>query len=360
MNTVVRQAGRVAGGALGVTAAVAAGLAAGRLVAGRSLARLPDEAPVPGSVGLGRPARVRTDDGLVLDAEVDEPLEPPHASAPVPTVVLAHGYALSRACWHYQRLHLRRRYRVVSYDQRSHGHSQQAPADTCTVAACGRDLGSVIDQLVPTGPVVLIGHSMGGMSILSLAAQRPQLLADRVNGAALLCTTAGGLGDFAFGLDGALGSLVGKGTPALVRSLRRAPRLLEHGCEPGHDLSLVLTRMFTFGGPVPRARLQFVAGLLAATPLGVLADFYPTFGGFDGTPGVELLAGQLVGTGRPTLVVGAAQDRITPVAHSRALATRLPGADYLELDPCGHMAMIEHPKTVNDRLSLLLARAERR
>ena len=41
--------------------------------------------------------------------------------------------------------------------------------------------------------MVLAGHSMGGMSIMALARQRPELFGDRVVGVFLLATSAGGL-----------------------------------------------------------------------------------------------------------------------------------------------------------------------
>ena len=48
----------------------------------------------------------------------------------------------------------------------------------------------MIATAAPVGPVVLIGHSMGGMAILSLAAHDPDLFAERIAGIGLICTGA--------------------------------------------------------------------------------------------------------------------------------------------------------------------------
>ena len=49
--------------------------------------------------------------------------------------------------------------------------------DNDSIDQLGRDLAAVLDTLAPRGPIVLVGHSMGGMAVLALAAQRPELFA---------------------------------------------------------------------------------------------------------------------------------------------------------------------------------------
>src|SRR3712207_6782970 len=73
------------------------------------------------------------------------------------------------------------------------GRSGWTPLTRATLDRTGRDLGQVLDAVVPHGPVVLAGHSMGGMSVMALARQRPELVGSRVVGAFLLATSAGGL-----------------------------------------------------------------------------------------------------------------------------------------------------------------------
>ena len=120
---------------------------------------------------------------MEVDGDADAPL----------TVVFSHGFTARLAEWELQRAALRDRARLVLWDQRGHGRSGWTPLTDATIDRTGRDLGEVLDAVAPTGPVVLAGHSMGGMSVLALARQRPELFGDRVVGVFLLATSAGGL-----------------------------------------------------------------------------------------------------------------------------------------------------------------------
>src|SRR3954452_20565847 len=137
--------------------------------------------PPPGS------RTVRTDDGVDLHVEVDE-----NDEAGL-TVVLAHGFTARLAEWELQRTALRPRARLVFFDQRGHGRSSRTDLTDAPIDRTGRDLGQVLDATTPEGPVVLAGHSMGGMSVMALARQRPELVGTRVVGVFLLATSAGGL-----------------------------------------------------------------------------------------------------------------------------------------------------------------------
>ena len=159
-----RAAGTV-GAALGVAAVGAAvGFAAERYVVGRSLRR--DDPYADERLGSlrGVPRTVETADGVLLHVEVDGDTN----TSPL-TVVFTHGYALNQDSWHFQRRDLAGRARLVFWDQRSHGRSGRAPDGSVTFERLARDLGEVIDQTVPDGPLVLVGHSMGGMTVLALA-----------------------------------------------------------------------------------------------------------------------------------------------------------------------------------------------
>ena len=110
------------------------------------------------------------------------------------TIVFAHGFTLSMDSFHFQRRDLGDVARLVFYDQRSHGRSGRSAPENATIDQLGLDLYAVLQAVAPAGPVVLVGHSMGGMTILALADQHPELFGDRVVGVALLATSTG---DFA-------------------------------------------------------------------------------------------------------------------------------------------------------------------
>ena len=120
-------------------------------------------------------------DGTPLNVEIDE------AERKTPTVVFLHGWVENLDVWHYQRLALRGRVRMVFVDLRSHGRSGRSFADNSSLADLADDLSAVLKQLVPRGPIILVGHSMGGMTIMKLAATQPQLFGTRVQG----CRAAG-------------------------------------------------------------------------------------------------------------------------------------------------------------------------
>src|SRR3954453_23299736 len=168
--------------------------------------------PPPGS------RTVRTDDGVDLHVEVDEN---PDSQL---TVVLAHGFTARMAEWELQREALRPRARLVLFDQRGHGRSGWTKLTKATIDRTGRDLGEVLDATTPEGPVVLAGHSMGGMSVMALARQRPELFGTRVVGVFLLATSAGGLVES--GLGGRAVSGWGGRAVKLVRRLGLLPLYL--------------------------------------------------------------------------------------------------------------------------------------
>ncbi len=156
---------RAAGIGAGVLATAAAAVVVERRVVKTRRAGADDAA----SYGaLRSPAiEVDTEDGTTLHAEVDEIAPYAHGAKPSPgqpTVVFVHGYALNLDCWHFQREALRGKHRMVFYDQRSHGRSGRSPRKHANIDQLGDDLRTVLDALVPTGDVVLVGHSMGGMS----------------------------------------------------------------------------------------------------------------------------------------------------------------------------------------------------
>ena len=349
-----RLLGAAAAGAGAVTtAALAGGVVERRVVKARRNA-----APLVAELGRlrGTPTEVVTEDGVRLHVEVDEeaPYAGTGAAAVGPTLVFVHGYALNLDCWHFQREHFRGRHRMVFYDHRSHGRSGRSPRDNATIDQLGRDLRTVLDAVVPTGPVVLVGHSMGGMAVLALADQHPELLGDRVVGAALLSTLAGGMRSHRiFGrlLPDRLMSAI---TPRVVAGLARAPELVESVRRAGSNVGFLVTDRWAFGDDVPAGYVEFVDEMLAGTPMDVLAEFFPGFDTLDkfhALPPFERV---------PTLVLCGTEDRLTGIAHSRKLADLIAGSTLVEARGAGHMVILERHEQVNDALGRLVARATER
>jgi pimeloyl-ACP methyl ester carboxylesterase len=340
--------------AAGVGAAL--GVAAERVAAGRPL--LPGSEPDDGEDygDLHTPATVVTaDDGVDLHVEVEEPAAE-HAAAiargerPPLTVVLSHGYAHSMDAWHFQRKALRGRYRLVFWDQRGHGRSGTGAPGSATIDQVGSDLSAVIDAVAAEGPLVLIGHSMGGMTIMALADRRPELFAERVVGVALVSTSAGGLADVDFGVAG-LGQVVQRAAPGALRLLNRTPRLVSRVRQLGSDLENVLVRHWSFASDVSPALVQFTARMIAATRLEVIAEYLPTFPAHDKRAALAALEGIEL------LVIVGDRDLLTPAAHSEEIVEALPGAEHVVVRNAGHLMLLEHPDVVTEHLQNLLDRA---
>ncbi|MFC7329410.1 alpha/beta fold hydrolase [Marinactinospora rubrisoli] len=339
-------AGVVLGGAGLVAGGAAAVVAAEKLLVARMRGRQDPEIGEGFGTLRGTPCTVVTDDGVPLHVEVDGPED-----APV-TIVFCHGYALDQDCWHYQRRDLTGIGRRVFYDQRSHGRSRRGrPADS-TIDQLGADLHRIIEATVPPGgPIVLFGHSMGGMSILALAQQHPELFRGRVRAVALIATS-GRLNQVTLGLPAFLGRAVDAAAEPVMRTLAWQPAIVDQGRRVGAELSFLTSRMLGFGaGEVSPALVDHLDEMIRRTPTDVLTEFWPALSDHDKQEAYAVLRDV------PTLVVCGDRDRMTPIEHSEHIAAALPDADFVRVPDAGHMVMMERPAVVNEALRTLLARA---
>lgn len=341
---------RLIGLGAGVAAAgigAALGLAAQRWTAGR--VSHTGEGEAYGSL-RGDVHPVVASDGTPIYVEVDEADNP---GSPAPTLVFGHGFCLNQDIWHYQRQWLRGRYRMVFWDQRGHGRSGTGPREHYTVDQCGADLLAVLESVAPTGPLVLVGHSMGGMTVMSLADAHPELVRERVVGVGLVATTSGGLAEVHWGLADRVGRVAHKIAPVALAGLARTPRLVDGTRRIGSDLEELLVRHYSYASPVPESLVRFTADVIAATPLDVIAGFLPGFDLHDKNEALEVLDGV------ESLVLSGEADLLTPPEHSEAIVRRLPGVEYVLVPKAGHLLMLEHPDDVNLHLGDLVDRAER-
>jgi len=92
-----------------------------------------------------------------------------------PTMVFVHGWACNRSFFASQAEYFSRRHRVVSVDLRGHGESSK-PEGEYPIAAYADDIAYLIEQL-GLGKVIAVGHSMGGVVVLQLAAAYPACVA---------------------------------------------------------------------------------------------------------------------------------------------------------------------------------------
>jgi pimeloyl-ACP methyl ester carboxylesterase len=293
--------------------------------------------------------RVLTSDGTGLYAVDSGP-----DAAPV-TVVLAHGWTLDERCWAPVAgelacgAHPGPRPRVIRYDHRAHGRSDDTPERSMTIERLADDLAELIGQVCPSGPLVLAGHSMGGMTVMALAQRHPELVATRVAGVALVATASGGLGGAAtLGMSGrpARAFLAGKqavtASPRWTgrRELTRHPALLGPGLR-----ALLLGRR-----PDARAVRLTCAAIGGCRPTTV-SGFTPTLTGHERDAALEAFAD------RPVEVMVGSRDRLTPPRFARRIRASLPRSAMTVFPDAGHMLPVERVDGVAGRIAALVQQA---
>ncbi len=336
-------AGLAAGAAAAATGAV---LAAEKAAVGRTRLRPDPEAAEPFGQLRGRPLTVLADDGVSLHAEISGPDD-----APV-TIIFSHGYTLNQDAWHYQRRDLAARSRLVFWDQRGHGRSGRP--ETVSVHQLGADLHAVLLATAPGDtPVVLVGHSMGGMTVMALASQHPEVFGSKVIGTVLISTAASAV-EFGWWLPGPLRGLARRAAPPVLHGMARGRRaaLVERGRQAGGDLAFLGTRYVGFGdASVSPAVVDFLERIIRATPIDMVAQFYAALLEHDQRPALPVLARV------PVAVVTAGRDRIIPPRLAGELVAGLPGCDLVEIPDAGHVVILERPEIINDVITRLTERA---
>ncbi|QQQ77272.1 alpha/beta hydrolase [Saccharothrix sp. 6-C] len=284
----------------------------------------------------GEAGRYTTSDGTALHVVDTGPRD-----AEVTTVLL-HGWTLDHTSWDLVASGLPGR--VLRYDHRGHGRSAPAAPGTATIARCADDLAELVAALVPTGRLVLAGHSMGGMTIMALAEQHPSLL-DRVDGVVLVATSSGELAGSTLGLPGAVGRAFVAGEKAVNRRIARSrrPVLLTRTemVRPG-------LRWLLFGKRPSWRDVAMTAAMVGRCHPVSMVGFRDSLDGHDRR---EALAGL---AGVRAVVLAGAEDRLTPLRHARVLADELPHAELVIHLGAGHMLPLERAREVTAHITALL------
>ena len=318
--------------ALRTAAALAVGAAAWELQRRADARRVADD---PETAELsrplhGHPVEVTAPDGTRLHAEVFGP-------DGRPTIVLAHGWVCELDYWHYQVRDLAGEFRVVAWDQRGHGRSSDPGRGAYTPEALGDDLQAVLDACVPAGErCVLVGHSMGGMTIVSWAGRHPDEVRRRVAAAVLVST---GMGDLSTELlvlrppqwanrawEAIMPRLVGSTLPTAKTPTPISHRLIRH---------------VAYSPYASEGRVAFGERMILRCPAPVRGGFGRMFHTLDLHEHVPRLD-------VPTAVIVGELDRLTPPSLARRIAESLPQlVGLVELPRVGHMAPHEAPEVVS-------------
>jgi pimeloyl-ACP methyl ester carboxylesterase len=292
-----------------------------------------------------RSSVVTTPDGVDLAVREVGPEQAPL------TVVFSHGFCLRMGAFYFQRARLEQEWgpqvRMVFYDQRGHGQSGEAPPDTYTIEQLGRDLETVLAVTAPKGPVVLVGHSMGGMTVLSHARQFSGRYPTRIVGAALISSAAEGV-------DRAAVTEILK-NPALeaVRfAVRYAPKTFHRTRGAAKSVIAPILRAASYGDEkVSPSVVAFSEKMMLGTPIVTLVEFLHALEVHDELEALSTLAKV------PTLIACGTRDLITPAEHSESMAAALPKSELVIVKGAGHLVQLEQPDVIDDALVRLVERA---
>ncbi|MEV6242921.1 alpha/beta hydrolase [Lentzea sp. NPDC051838] len=238
------------------------------------------------------------------------------------TAVLLHGWTMDLTTW--DRVAAALPGRVVRYDVRGHGGS----SGVGTISELADDLAAVLEEFAPAGRIVLAGHSLGGMTIMALAEQRPDVFS-RVTGVALVATSCGDL-------------------PRLSGVERLAGKWLVKRPKVGFGRLITPGLRVTFGRRPKWADVRAAAAMAGNTTGGAFVGIREELVLHQRRAALAVLADI------PTVVMAGSWDVLTPMRHSRVLAEALPGAEFVVYPKAGHMLPFERSADVARRIAALM------
>lgn len=277
---------------------------------------------------------VTADDGAHLRAHAYGPAEGD-------AIVLVHGWTCCLEYWHPQINAFADDYRVIAYDVRGHGESEEGTAELSTDQLAA-DLAAVLDATLKPGQrAVLVGHSLGGMTIQAWAGRYPEHVRQRA--AAVLLTNT------------AASQLIANTTvvPFFNRGLLKLPFVMGM-------LGLSASIIFP---PIAPVKWLFRRQIMSLASVGDIAEFGQNIvrscparvrGRFG-----ALLSHLDVGRGAanltvPTSIIAGSADDMTPLVHTDRIVEMLTEAGSLDgyrVLPTGHLGNLEAYREFNGELA---------
>ncbi|MDP3889592.1 alpha/beta fold hydrolase [Nocardioides sp.] len=281
---------------------------------------------------------MKTHDGLDLHVRT-------YGAADAPlTVVLSHCWTSDSEHWHYQVRDLLDAFghdvAILTWDHRGHGRSDHAPREACTIEHLARDMADVIDTHAGTGRLVIAGHSIGGMTMMELAARRPDIL-ERTDGAMFVATSSGRLDSVTLGLP-EMRPLVKERIPLMLAQRARVLTRRQRRKQP--RIERMVVRRFLFGDRMRLRDQGLVVEQLINCPPATMEGFYRDFMTHERTEGLKAFHPI------PTRVLVGEADLLTPPHHARRIAAEVNGARLMLYPGAGHMLPLERSAEVSGEL----------
>lgn len=234
-------------------------------------------------------------------------------------VVLLHGFGGSTYSWRLAGPELGRDFHAIALDLNGFGWTQRPKAqEAYTLQGQGQLVIGVMDALgIPRAH--LVGHSYGGGLALWLAAREPE----RVHSLVLVDSTLPSYSTQRRRAWAGVRPLVG----VLLRTVLLREAFIRRGLERSvYDRSLITDEVVR--EYLARLRVEGAADAYRGLTARVKGP----------APVVELSS-----IGQPTLVIWGLQDGLLASAYGSRAAEKIPIAQFVGIDRCGHLPMEERP-----------------
>jgi pimeloyl-ACP methyl ester carboxylesterase len=260
-----------------------------------------------------------------------------------PTLIFTHGWGLDSTVWRYARSHLAQRFHLIVWDLPGLGKSALPPDRRIQLDRFAEDLRTVIGE-AGGQPVVLVGHSIGGMTLQTLAALRPEMMGHQVKGLVLLNTTH--LRPIeTTAMSGLVKALWPIGSLLMKAQIALGPlfHLMNwQSYQSGH--AHIAVRIGGFGRHVTRKQLDHTTLLTCKNSPAVQAK--GNFAMMDWEVTRKLPEIRV-----PTLVVVGDRDLVTRPDAGETIAKLIPGARLKRMEGCGHMGFYEYALAYDEAIA---------
>jgi pimeloyl-ACP methyl ester carboxylesterase len=266
-----------------------------------------------------------------------------HGDSSKPMLLFTHGWGLDSTIWQYAKRDLLPEFQLVLWDLPGIGKSRTGPDGRSDPTRFAADLQAVMD-FVGAKDVILVGHSIGGMTIQTLVRDSPEQVRRQVAGIVLINTT------YTNPINTAFGSGVFRALrwpvlePLLFLTRLLQPLAWLDAWRAYLNGSAHLANRIQFGRSVTRSQLDTVSLLGTRNPQGVLAYGNQGMFRWDATGAMRLYLG-------PVLVIGGRVDLATKVEASRVIAAEARGSKLLEVADVNHCGFLEKAAVYNGAIA---------